>query len=303
MKRVLTAVVLIPLVLLVVFRAPLWLFSGVVGLVVLVCLREYLGIVKRHGIAPSRWVAYAISILLIVETCFFEFAVYSPGGRWYLSYLWPPSIIHWATLLLAPLMFGIPVVFRRDLGMALAAAATTGFGVFYVAIPLTLLIELRTPGRRILIVFVLLLVWAGDIAAYLVGKSLGRHKLAPIVSPNKTWEGAIASLVAGLGVAILVFRFHEQLDKLFASPWTLSTPPHQHIAPAHVIAIGVITNVAAQLGDLFESAIKRGAQVKDSGSLLPGHGGMLDRIDALLFAIPTVWYYALLTGFLPSIIE
>ena len=108
-------------------------------------------------------------------------------------------------------------------------------------------------------------------------------------------------------VAVLVFHFREQIENLFAGPKWLrayfvfpigSATPFLRLPWAHVLVIGVLTNVAAQFGDLFESALKRGAGVKDSGTLLPGHGGILDRIDALLFAIPIVWYYAALTGFL-----
>jgi phosphatidate cytidylyltransferase len=157
-------------------------------------------------------------------------------------------------------------------------------------------------GTTILIVFVLLSVWAGDIAAYYVGKNFGRHKLAPLVSPNKTWEGAVASLVASVIVAWLVFHFRGRIDRLFIPHRLFYMPlgPQAPIQFMHVVVLGIITNAAAQFGDLFESAIKRGAQLKDSGALLPGHGGILDRIDALLFAIPAVWYYAELTQFLYS---
>ena len=146
------------------------------------------------------------------------------------------------------------------------------------------------------------MVWAGDIAAYYVGKNLGRHKLAPAVSPNKTWEGAIASVAASVIVAVLVLHFHEQIGFLFGDESLGATPSPALFFPnsfwIHGIILGTLTNVAAQFGDLFESALKRGAQVKDSGAILPGHGGVLDRIDALLFAIPVVWYYATFSGLL-----
>jgi phosphatidate cytidylyltransferase len=158
-----------------------------------------------------------------------------------------------------------------------------------------------------LVIFCLFSVWSGDIAAYYVGRSIGKHKLAPVVSPNKSWEGAIASVVASMVVAVLVFHFRDQIEDLFSGPKWLRTyvvfplgskMPFMRLPWLHVLGIGIVTNVAAQFGDLFESALKRGAGVKDSGTLLPGHGGVLDRIDALLFAIPVVWYYAGLTGFL-----
>src|SRR5215471_7985079 len=301
MKRVLTAVVLVPLVLLVVFKAPLWLFTFVVGLVVLLCLHEYLGIVERYGIMPVRWPAYLVSILLVVATFVSIASVFNPDVRKYAIGLWITENLHLAVLLLMPLIFGIPVVFRRDMRMALAASAASAFGVTYIAMSLMLLISMRwTWESGVLTIFVLLSVWAGDIAAYYVGRSLGRHKLAPVVSPNKTWEGAIASIVVSVAVALLVFHFHEPIQGwLKPPPFSFYTPlsgapPSRSVI--YLVILGVVTNVAAQFGDLFESALKRGAQVKDSGSLLPGHGGMLDRVDALLFAIPAAWYYALITG-------
>ncbi|HEY6348487.1 MAG TPA: phosphatidate cytidylyltransferase [Candidatus Angelobacter sp.] len=310
MKRVLTAVVLVPLVLLVVFKAPVWLFALVAGLVMLLCLHEYLGLLEHYGIEPLRWPAYLLSILVIVGAFARIYAEINPSIRGYGFLLPLESILVLVIPFLLPLLFGIPLLFRRDLRLGLAAAASSAFGVLYIATPLSLLITMRwTPDLDILLVFVLLSVWAGDIAAYYVGKNLGRHKLAPAVSPNKTWEGAIASLLASVGIAFLVFHYAVDVHRLFRPPgryfsfpgqdyylesaFRLYTSSLRHLL--FVCSLGVVANIAAQFGDLFESAIKRGAQVKDSGSLLPGHGGILDRIDALLFAVPAVWYYAELT--------
>lgn len=312
MKRVLTAVVLIPLVLLVVFLAPLWLFTLVVGVVVLLCLQEYLGIVERYGITPVRWPAYLVSIFMVVGTFVCIAVEYAGAGSGYPRYVWVATNFYWAAPALLPLIFGIPVVFRRELQMALAASAASAFGILYIAMSLILLMSIRwTSGHSILVIFVLLSVWAGDIAAYYVGKNLGRHKLAATVSPNKTWEGAVASVVASVAVAVVIFHYSQQINHLFSQPpsyWPSSSPEQESftlrlymknpVSSFQPYLLGIVANVAAQFGDLFESAIKRGAQVKDSGSLLPGHGGILDRIDALLFAVPAVWYYAVLTRFL-----
>lgn len=292
MKRVLTAVVLIPVVLLLVFRAPLWLFALAVAGIVVLALHEYLNLTTHYGIKPVRWPAYVLSLVVV----WMAFAV-------------PPSdlgsflYVIWGLLLLSPIIFGIPIVFRSGLQMALAAPSASAFGILYLAGSLSLLVSLRAdPLRCVLVVFALFTVWAGDTAAYYVGKNLGRHKLAPAVSPNKSWEGALASVVASVIVGVLVLHFHEQIGFLFGDESLGVTP-----SPAfffrnsfwiHGIILGVLTNVAAQFGDLFESALKRGAQVKDSGGILPGHGGVLDRIDALLFAIPVVWYYATFSGLL-----
>src|SRR5262249_42784887 len=151
-----------------------------------------------------------------------------------------------------------------------------------------------SPTQRILVILVLFSVWAGDIAAYYVGRGFGKHKLAPVVSPNKSWEGAIASVIGSIALTALVFHFQRQINGLLREEYWLFPYPSWGRQPSwvQIVLLGILTNVAAQFGDLFESALKRGAGVKDSGTLLPGHGGVLDRIDALLFAIPVVWYYA-----------
>jgi phosphatidate cytidylyltransferase len=307
MKRVLTAIVLIPLVLLAVFKAPLWLFALVLAVVAVLTLHEYLNIIRASGIEPLRRTAYFVVVLLIGGV------LVSTETQWLEAFTltWSAWLFRcWTVLLALSMVFGIPVVFRRDLRMALSASATSAFGVLYIAVPLSLLVVMRHDEiQSFLVIFILLCSWAGDTAAYYTGKAIGRHKLAPFVSPNKTWEGSIASLIATVLAAMVLFHFYPQISSWFSGPkmadWAFpggSRVQHQQTASAmsglHILLLGVITNIATQFGDLFESAIKRGAQVKDSGSLLPGHGGMLDRIDALLFAIPAVWYYANLTGFL-----
>jgi phosphatidate cytidylyltransferase len=146
------------------------------------------------------------------------------------------------------------------------------------------------------LLYLLLVVWAGAIFAYFVGRSLGRHLMAPRVSPKKTWEGAAASLAASLLIGILLFSHALQISSLLLRMgmidrrdglFGLERPDFWPI-----ILLTIAVNMAAQLGDLVESLIKRGAGVKDSGTILPGHGGMLDRIDALLFAAPVLWFYA-----------
>ena len=313
MKRVLTAVVLIPLVLLMVFRAPLWLFALVLAAIIVLALHEYLNIAEAAGIKPFRWLTYILAVLPIVVTWSSIIVAHEMATpRRYFSYFYfsvfPVLRTWWVLPILLPVIYGIALVFRKDLLAGLASSAASAFGVLYIAGSLSLLIALRGDSAYdFLIIFTLFSVWAGDTAAYYVGRAFGRHKLAPIVSPNKSWEGAIASIIASVLVAFAVFHYREQLSGFFshqvptATGWTFYTPLEAvafRVAPMHAVILGVLTNVAAQFGDLFESALKRGANLKDSGSLLPGHGGILDRIDALLFAIPAVWYYAHLTGFL-----
>lgn len=294
MKRVITALVLIPVVLLIVFKAPLWLFSLVVAAIALLALYEYLNIIKACGIQPIVWLTYLISLLVIVSFLSLGLdLVYMSFPSW-LGIIFSPAL-----LLVLPVIFGIPIVFRKDMRSSLQATAASSFGVLYIAVSLGLLIPLRhSPGNEYLIPFILFSVWAGDIAAYYVGRSVGRHKLAPVVSPNKSWEGAIASVFASVAVAALVFHYREAINSLFREHHEQAISFSVSLSWVSVLILGLVTNVAAQLGDLFESALKRGANLKDSGTFLPGHGGMLDRIDALLFAIPVVWYYAIFTGLL-----
>jgi phosphatidate cytidylyltransferase len=148
-----------------------------------------------------------------------------------------------------------------------------------------------------LILYLFLVVWTGDTAAYYVGRAIGKHKLSPRVSPGKSWEGAIASFIGSIIIGVVVFQHASAISEFLMrlhliDRWQgyLAAPPPL----TQVILLSGTLNVVAQLGDLVESLLKRGAGVKDSSALLPGHGGMLDRIDALLFAAPVLWFYAAL---------
>jgi phosphatidate cytidylyltransferase len=148
-----------------------------------------------------------------------------------------------------------------------------------VAFPLSFAVRLHgfaDDGPRLLL-FALVITWAGDTEAYFLGRAIGKHALAPHLSPKKTWEGSAGSMMGSLLVA---WGF---------SYWIL-------IPIGHLLGMAVIGNVAGQMGDLLESAYKRSAGVKDSGGLLPGHGGVLDRIDALILCVPVIWYYVVLVN-------
>jgi phosphatidate cytidylyltransferase len=153
--------------------------------------------------------------------------------------------------------------------------ATTIFGVLYVAFTLSWLLPLRfaepaTGQKWILLLF--LVIWAGDICAFFIGRSLGRHLLSPRVSPKKTVEGALAGLA---GSVLIAWAFAH---------WFWPAADLKTVLP-----LAALIAVTGQVGDLVESALKRGANLKDSAALLPGHGGMLDRIDSLLFGVPVLW--------------
>jgi phosphatidate cytidylyltransferase len=158
---------------------------------------------------------------------------------------------------------------RIPLAETIPALGILGFGIPYFALPIASshLLKEMDPW---LVFLLLAIVWLGDTAAYYVGSRFGRRKLAPVVSPKKTWEGAAACLVTALVATALWSAW-----RLGRMDWGL-------------LAVAAVTSVAAQVGDLVESMIKRGAGVKDSGHVLPGHGGVLDRLDALLFAAPVL---------------
>jgi len=163
---------------------------------------------------------------------------------------------------------------KRPIVEALPAAGISASGLLLVAFPLTFTIRLHgysADGPKLLM-FALVITWVGDTAAYFAGRAIGKYRMAPVLSPKKTWEGTVASLLGALLVAVVFAKF-------------LNVPL------PHLLAMAAVGNVAGQAGDLLESAYKRSAGVKDSGTLLPGHGGVLDRIDALILAIPVVWYY------------
>jgi phosphatidate cytidylyltransferase len=290
LKRVLTAVVLIPIVLLLVLRAPIPVLALVAALVALLSVQELLKLAEAYGTRPFRWPTY------IFVGLFFLFMALSPPSKPLLDTAIFINTIGFAAAL-AAFVFPIVGMRRADLSTSFPASAVSVFAFAYIALPLAFLVQIREQwSGGFMLLYLLLVVWVGDIAAFFVGRSLGRHLMSPRISPKKTWEGALASLIASVGVGILLYNYAlpissallsiqlmERRDGYFA----LQSPP---LLTTLLLSAGI--NIAAQLGDLVESLIKRGAGVKDSGTLLPGHGGMLDRVDALLFAAPVLWYYA-----------
>ncbi len=291
LKRILTAVVLIPIVLLLVLKAPVPVVALVTALVALLAVQELLKISEAYKVRPFHWPTY------IFVGLFFLFLAVNLGHD---TPLLSTSVFAGSAAFvaaIAPFIFLVIGMSRADLSAGLPAAMTSAFAFTYIALPLGCLVQIREQAAgAFLLLYLLLLVWAGDIFAYFVGRSLGRHLMSPRISPKKTWEGALASMIASVGVGMLLYNYAlpissallnahliERKDGLFALEKVPLWP---------VILLSAAINVAAQLGDLVESLIKRGAGVKDSGTLLPGHGGMLDRIDALLFAAPLLWYYA-----------
>jgi phosphatidate cytidylyltransferase len=289
-KRVATAVVLIPLVLLLVLKAPLYLLAIVAGAVAVLAISEFLRLVTPYGVQPLGLATY------IYVALFFVFVIFASTN--------PTPLLEATAMLygiavaaaLAPFVFLAVVMRRSNLPSGYPAAAASSFAFAYIAIPMALLVAIRQqPAGAIWTIYTLLAVWAGDIFAYFVGKSLGRHRMSPEISPKKTWEGAVASIAASVIVGTLWFQHAPAISSALLRVGLIDRRDgmfgleQPQLWP--IILLSAVVNIAAQLGDLVESLIKRGAGVKDSGAILPGHGGMLDRIDAMLFAVPVVWAY------------
>jgi phosphatidate cytidylyltransferase len=290
-KRIATAVVLIPIVLLLVLRAPIFLVAIVTAFVALITVHEFLKLTEFYGVQPLRKPTYgavALFFLLLMINAGQEKPLLSTD-------IFGMAAAFAATI--ATFVFLTIAMRRENLSTGYPAAAASAFGFGYIALPLAMLVQLRQQwAGAFLILYLLLVVWAGDIFAYFVGRSLGRYLMAPRISPKKTWEGAAASLVASLAIGSALFYYSASLSTTLLK-WGLIQRRDGMFGlekpawlPVLVLTAGL--NIAAQLGDLVESLIKRGAGVKDSGAILPGHGGMLDRIDALLFAAPVLWLWA-----------
>ena len=290
-KRIATAGVLIPIVLLLVLRAPVPVVAVVTAIVALLTVQEFLKLTESYGVQPMRKPTYALVIL------FFLLLIMNAGQGKPLLATDIFGIAAACAAAIATFVFLTIAMRRENLATGYPAAAASAFAFSYIALPLAMLVQLRQQwAGAFLILYLLLVVWSGDIFAYFIGKSMGRHLMAPRISPKKTWEGAIASIVASLLIGGTLFYYSSQVSAAFLQ-WGLIQRRDgmfglERPALLPILALTTVLNIAAQLGDLVESLIKRGAGVKDSGALLPGHGGMLDRIDALLFAAPVLWIWA-----------
>lgn len=249
MKRILTALVLVPTVMYLVLGAPQWLFLAAVAIVASLCFYEYLGIAGAYYLKPPAWLGFAAGLLVL---------------------LFPKTDV---TLLSVVTLLILAAALREDdFRKSLLASGVLLLGVLYIFGTWRCGILLRAvhPGWMF---FALALNWVGDTMALYTGRAFGKHKLAPLASPKKTWEGAFGSLAGSVLFGVL-----------FLPRW-LDVPV------GNAILLAALAGIAGQVGDLAESVLKRGAGVKDSGSLLPGHGGWLDRVDSSLFSMPVVCLY------------
>jgi phosphatidate cytidylyltransferase len=275
LARILTACVLIPVVVALVWWGPAWLLAVAAATVAILALLEFFHLGERVGLrAFSKWTLLCAAGLFYAQYSqdLTEMRPLGDGAA-LIQVRWAGAISVEAVLLI--FLFGaalIVLAMKRPLSESLPAISIGSAGLLFVALPFSYLVRLDEMSQtgRALILFTLVLIWAGDTFAYFVGKAIGRFPMARALSPKKTWEGAIANLIGSVVVAV-GFSYWLQIDL-----WTL-------------VAIAGVANIAGQMGDLLESAYKRAANVKDSGALLPGHGGMLDRIDSLILASPVVW--------------
>ena len=282
-KRVATAVVLIPFVVGIVLWGSTAIVALAVGLVTVLALFEYFALGEAIGHRAYRfWTASCALLIIYLQWLTTVIDWTKMGGFVYAS--WELKAGVYLTRLMpraedAVFLFvlGIAVITlftKRPLVETLPAAGISSSGLILVAFPLSYAVRLHGAGTQgpAMLLFAMVIIWVGDTAAYFVGRSFGKYKLAPYLSPKKTWEGTIASFLGSLIVAVVFARYMT-------------------VPLGHLLGMAAVGNVAGQVGDLLESAYKRSAGIKDSGSILPGHGGVLDRIDALILAIPVVWYY------------
>ena len=265
MKRILTAIVALPILLYTVWSDTPYYFAALTGIAILIGLYEFYALASKFEIASQITLGYAAGLAIV--SCF-------AFNR--------PVLIAAVISGLVLVSLSIAVFHAGDMSKSLMTVSVTLLGVLYVALLAGSLVGVRmledgqTPklAAKLLTAF-FAMVMMTDTGAYYTGRAIGRHKLAPRVSPGKTIEGSVGGFIAA-AIAGVVCRevFFPEIPLL------------------HVIALGVIIGIVGPIGDLAESMLKRGAGVKDSGVIFPGHGGMLDRIDSLLFCAPVIYYYS-----------
>ncbi len=257
--RWLTGLVAVPLLVYIVYFGPPWLFQGFIFVVSVVGFLEFIRLTAPEFPSAAKALCVVLSFLF----------VYCLSGGPFFQVL--TIFCLWAMMPLGFYLFSSQS--RRNRAVEDIGKAALGF--LYVSVPLgLLLLMVRHPKGHLWILWLFTVIFAGDTGAFYVGRSLGRHKLYPAVSPGKTWEGAVGGLFAGVAAGLIFSSFFR--------------------VGGSALQVGLLAgslSVCGQIGDLVESMVKRGAGVKDSGRILPGHGGLLDRVDGVLFAIPVLYMF------------
>lgn len=272
--RILTAVVSLPIIITAIILPSyvpetVWLFVGIAAFALAAGLFEFYSLTKKLELKADASIGYLGSVAL-----FMGFVVDAPAKA-------PDLLILLLALIVVVALITQMFRFQKDFSKMLAGIGVTLLGVFYVAFLGGFLVAIRTGfENRIslsthLLGYFFLVLFGSDIGAYFFGRAFGKHKLAPSISPGKTVEGLIGGLLfAAAGAAVATLTFFQEL-------------PFQWSIPLGLVLAGV-----GVLGDLAESAMKRGSKTKDAASILPGHGGFLDRLDSLLFGAPILYYFA-----------
>ncbi len=259
--RVLTSIVLVPVLFAVVWLMPSGYFAGLAIIAAAIGQYELYTMARARGITPLTILGIVLGALVVLK-------VYRPihpslGGPYF-----------WITLCVLAVMTA-RLFSRRPVEGALEDIAVTLFGIFYVALLFSFQVSIHagSPGKKWL-VFLYLVIWASDTGAYYVGTAFGKHRLYERISPKKSIEGLLGGVSASVLVAVLC--------KLWLVP---------SLGIIEAAVLGAVLALAGTVGDLAESLIKRSAGVKDSGTIIPGHGGILDRMDSMLFAAPVLFFY------------
>jgi len=272
--RLLTAAVALPLLFAAIILPwwvpqTIWIFVGLAVLALAAGLFEFFSLTKKMELKADAAFAYIGSAVFV-----FAFAVDAPSRA-------PELLLLIAALFVIAVLISQTFRFQNDFTKMLSGAGVTLLGVFYLAFLGGFLISIRVgfenvPGLSTkLLLFFFIVIFASDAGAYFTGKAIGSHKLAPKISPGKTWEGLTGGIVfAAIAAAISLATFFPEL-------------PYKYTIP-----LACVMAIVGVFGDLAESAIKRGAGAKDAATILPGHGGLLDRLDSLLFNAPILYYFA-----------
>ncbi len=241
-------------------------FAAVMAFAMMVCMHEFYSISRTLGVKP-QYVLGMVSAAVMFAAC-------------YVLFFFGLSGINTCAKLVFTLIPLFTLVFFVELFRKSAAPFTniayTVLGIMYVAFPFSLMNGVYSVGGMHLMLSFFILLWANDTFAYLFGITLGKHKLFPSISPKKSWEGYVGGI---LSVVVFSYILHRAFED---------------IPLVHMVVVGVIISVTAVLADLVESMLKRSAGVKDSGNIMPGHGGLLDRFDAALLSLPLVFAYIMM---------
>ena len=281
-RRLISSVLLVGLVLATLFWFPLWVYPVVLCVFVTIALYEFFTMVRHRGILVHRPLSMTLGVVFtalvawrsLVKPGLVPTPILGPGTSamgWMWDIFWPATIV----------IIFIRQFTRENIFEAMSGLATTLFGLAYIAALFSYFFYLRAmhPERgRWLVLFLILVTKMGDVGAYVVGNLIGRHTLIARISPRKTIEGFAAAVLFS-GITAVLAR------SMLGRPW----------APGWALLLGLFLGVCGQLGDLAESLLKRDCQVKDTGTLIPGLGGMLDVIDSLLFTAP-LFYGILIYG-------